>query len=510
MSKSTERIFKLFAAGNGSQLVTILNQLILPAAFLRAYGVALYGEWITLSAAIGYLGTLNYGLQTYTITQMTIHYNRGEVEECQHVQSAGLRILLAVCVSSWLLLLVVFALPLNSWLRLTIPQFEAQLTLYLLGGQVVTNMIAGFFGGKYQVFGALHRGTNWGTGAQLITVFAVAGLALLRVRFYWIAGAQVFLSVASILLMMLDLHHLAPDIRPTIRYWQRGSFKAVFKPSSQYALLYSSNVLAYQLPILIMQRLLGPAVVVIYSVTRTIYSMARRPVSMITASIRPEVTILYGERNWPKLHLLYDLSERLVFTVSLTIAFGCMLASSLLLHFWLHKDTIYRPEICFLLGLTTLVMGIKEHKLLFQFSSNEVREISYVTFAAYCAMIVLSIPGMEMFGLPGFIVLWGFTELTVLLVLLRLNARIFAGNAVLDRKPVYRFLLLMVFGGIAVAWPVFHIRSFSYMMQAAFSVAGILFFFGLSYWAFGFETVRGILWTKLTSRIPLLAGQRAS
>jgi hypothetical protein len=60
------RISKLFAAQNASQVISLLTQLLLPPIFLHNYGVTLYGEWLALSAAIGYLATVNYGIQTYT------------------------------------------------------------------------------------------------------------------------------------------------------------------------------------------------------------------------------------------------------------------------------------------------------------------------------------------------------------------------------------------------------------------------------------------------------------
>src|ERR1700748_232061 len=93
---SLGRVSKLFAAQNAMQVVSLLTQLLLPPVFLHSYGVALYGEWLAVGAAIWYLSTLNSGIQTYTNMQMTIHYNRGEVDECVYLQSGGLFILLIV------------------------------------------------------------------------------------------------------------------------------------------------------------------------------------------------------------------------------------------------------------------------------------------------------------------------------------------------------------------------------------------------------------------------------
>src|SRR5271156_4390075 len=111
---SLRRIGKVFAAQNAGQLITVFNQLLLPPAFLHFYGVSLYGQWLALSASIAYLSTFNYGLQTFANMQMTIHYNRGELQETREVQSAGLRILLAAFVIIGLALSVIFIIPLDS------------------------------------------------------------------------------------------------------------------------------------------------------------------------------------------------------------------------------------------------------------------------------------------------------------------------------------------------------------------------------------------------------------
>jgi uncharacterized integral membrane protein len=195
---SLGRVSKLFAAQNATQVVSLLTQLLLPPIFLRSYGVTLYGEWLALSAAIGYLSTIN-GLQTYTNMQMTIHYNRGEVEECVQVQSAGLRILLSIFGAIAVLLLAIFALPLDRLLHLTIPRSEAQWVLYLLGLQILASMLQGFFSGNYMVFGETHRGVNFNNLVALVILAVQVGLALMRSSFAWIAGAQLLFTLASCL-----------------------------------------------------------------------------------------------------------------------------------------------------------------------------------------------------------------------------------------------------------------------------------------------------------------------
>jgi O-antigen/teichoic acid export membrane protein len=512
---SLGRISKLFAAQNASQVVSLLTQLLLPPIFLHNYGVTLYGEWLALTAAIGYLSTVNYGIQTYTNMQMTIHYNRGEVRECIEVQSAGLRILLTVFGVIAILLLGIFALPLDRMLHLSLPQTEAQWVLYLFGVQILASMLQGFFSGNYMVFGDTHRGVNFSNAMALLVLAVQVAMALARAKFAWIAAAQLAISLASCLFLIVDLRRLAPQIAPTLRYWMPGSLSAILKPSVHYGLLFSSNVLAYQLPVLLMQRILGPAPVVIYSVTRTVYSMSRRLLFLLTSSIGPEVTITFGQRDWPKLRRLYELSERLILLMVPAITFGTMLMTPFLLRVWLHKENLYDPGVCLLLGLTIAILGIKEHKYQFQFSSNQVREVSYMTPVAYGAVLVISIPLMHRLGLIGFLIPWMISELLQLFYLLHLNANLFRQKGVgeradsIDRRPVYLLLLMLTLGTLAVAWPVFHLREYRLVIQLGLAALTVFMMLAIAYKLFRVDEVRSLLWDRVASRFPALTARRS-
>lgn len=491
------RVSKLFAAQNASQVVSLLTQLLLPPIFLHSYGIAIYGEWLALSAAIGYLSTVNYGIQTYANMQMTIHYNRGELEECLHLQSGGLFILLMVFVSLSILLCAVFFVPLDAWLNLKLPLRQAQGILYLLSLQIIVGMVFGFFSGNYMVIGATHRGTNFSNLNQLLITFASAVLAFRKTELIWIAAAQFGITVLMTCYLFVDFSRLAPALRPTLRHWRKTSLLSILKPSGHYALLYSSNILGYQLPVIAIQRILGPAAVVTFSVTRTIYSMSRRLPYLVTNSIGPEVTITYGERNWKKLYRLYELSERLVLLLIPPISFGAMLFTPLLLIVWLRKGSLYDPWVCLLFGITIAIQSVKEHKYQFQFSTNQVRELSYMTVIAYGAMLLLSIPAMIWLKLPGMLLTWAVAETAQLVYLLQLNRRLFGREAALSYRSIGDLLMFLALGSLTCLWPVFHIAGMRLPIQALVASTVTLIAFGISYWMFGVDEVRSLLWQRI-------------
>jgi O-antigen/teichoic acid export membrane protein len=494
---SLGRISKLFAAQNLTQMVSLLTQLLLPPIFLRNYGVTVYGEWLALSAAIGYLSTVNYGIQTYTNMQMTIHYSRGEVEECLAVQSGGLFMLLAILLALGAMLSSIFAMPLDRWLHLSMPLRTAQWVLYLLSVQLLAGMVFGFLSGNYMVIGRTHRGTNFSNLNLLLNTLATVCLAMLRMSLIWIAAAQLALAVLLTVYLYFDFSRLAPDLRPSLGHWRSASLKGILVPSAHYMLLYSSNILGYQLPVIVVQRILGPVAVVTFSVTRTIYSMSRRIPYLVTNSIGPEVTITFGQRNWKKLYQLYELSERVVLLLVPPAAFGTMLFTPLLLTIWLRRASLYDPWVCLLFGITIAIQSVKEHKYLFQFSTNQVRQLAYMTPIAYTAMLLLSIPAMYLWRLPGLLMVWAAAEAAQLLYLLHLNRRLFGREATLSFRAVGLLMLLLIVGSVACLWPVFHIASMPLTEQALVATAVTLVALLGSYWIFRVDEVRSFVWQRV-------------
>ena len=378
--------------------------------------------------------------------------------------------------------------------------------------QLMANMLFGFFSGSFLVFNQAHRGQHYGNINQLIAMLTIVGLVFLHQPFPIIVAGQLTVTLLASALVAFDLARRCPDLRPRLRYWKKGALGSILKPSSQYMLLASSNLLAYQVPIILMQRLLGPTVVVVYSVSRTVYSMSRRLLYVITNSLSAEITTVYGRQDWPALTKLYRLSERVVLLLTPPVTFGAMLATPVLLKLWLShgkqaQGNLFHPGICITLGLTVSVLAIKEHKYQFQFSTNKVESIAWQTLAAYGAVCVLSYPLMVQFGIQGYLVTWLVSETLQLFYLLHLNDRLFAGHAVLDHKPVYLMLSVLAICAVAFFWPMHHLMAIPYLLQALVSIVTTLVLSVICYKLFEIDELREMLWAKVTARVPALARQ---
>jgi O-antigen/teichoic acid export membrane protein len=494
------RILKTSGALFVGQGIIVSTQLLLPPLFLRSYGVTAFGEWITLTAAVSYLGTLNFGLQTFANNHVGIHYTRGDLQEVKSLQATAFVLLLSIVAAAAILTLLILLLPVSSGLKLQLSSRTSSLIVYLLGLQVLTKMIFGFLAGSFLAVGVSYRGTNWSNAQAAGSLLGTAFLALTGASFAAIAALQLGSALLFTILVAIDLRFKAAPVFPDLSQIRLARIKDILRPSGYFAMLFSSNFLVYQLPVIVMQRFLGPQKVVAFSLIRTIYSMSRQALNSISFAIGPEIVELYGERDWPKLLRLYDLSERVIFALVPVVSVGTFLATPILFTVWVHTSKLYDIHICIYMALISAVMGTKEHKYQFQTSANEHAEMARFWFGSYVAMVLLSVPMIHRFGISGFLALWLTTEVIQVVYVLRLNRRFFEHAAQLNLNPVYRLGTLLVGAMAGCAWLAFASSTRSLFETAALTIIGITVLGAIAYFLFKLNEMSATVFARLLRR----------
>jgi O-antigen/teichoic acid export membrane protein len=494
-----------FFTGQG---ISVITQLIVPPIFLHRYrnGIEVYGEWIALSAAVTYLGTINFGIQTYANNEATIHYKRGEAESCKTIQSSALSLILILI----LILAPVFGifvmLPIAHWLHLRhVTQAQAAWTLYLLVLQILVNMIFSLLANSFMVLGKAHKGANWSNFLRLATTASLAIFAWEHASFPVLALTQLVLNVIFTVFVMMDIRTTAPILFPSLRYCQRDVMRSIIMPSAHFGLLAGASFLTWQAPLLLMQKLLGPTSVAVFALIRTVYTMSRQLLSVLSLSIGQEITHLVGSNKWEQLYRLYDLSERLVLWCVPVVSVGTLLASPFLFTVWLHNRLLYQPGLCILMGLTSAAMGIKEHKYQFQSASNQHTELSKVTVVGYGSMILISIFTMRFFGVAGFMLTWLLTECLLTAMILRMNWKLFPVGYDIHLKPIVNLIALLAFAFGAATWPAYHAVYESLPNTLGVTIAFVLVLSLISYHLFGVGEVRSVMEARFRKRMPLVA-----
>ncbi len=451
-------IAKNLSALLSARVITMVQQVSLVPLFIHAYGKAGYGQWLAISAAVSYLGTLDFGVQTFVNQDLTVRYHRGDMDEFHLNQSTALRLLLGIVSAAACLSLLVFLLPLQHLLNMDgakgdpiVGAHVVQIAVFVMAMQALVSIIFGYFNGTFMVVDRSYLGAYWNNARMLVQFLTVLGAVLVHASFASIALTQLVGLSLCLAIQLYHLHRMAPQIFPTLRYWDAALVPKILKPSGYFALIFSSGFLVYQLPVLILQRTAGGTAVTLFSVMRTIFSMTRTLLNGPTQAIGPEITGLFARDDWKGLARLYDYSERMIFSLIPCVNMGTLYLCPFLLTVWIKQPQLFLPGVYLTSAALSIVMSTKEHKFQFQFSTNTHQELARFMFVTYLMLGGLWVVIIPRYGVAGLVGCWLAVESVQLGYLIWLNARFFKAHEVIERRYLTRLGLLSV-GGLAVAW----------------------------------------------------------
>jgi len=439
------RILKMLGALGTNTGLTILTQLMLPPAFLHYYGVSRYGEWIVLSGTLTFLGTLNFGITTYTSNELTILHKRGEIGEFRRLQGSTLVLLICMVAIGMTVLLGLFFVPLGKWLHLTtMTQEQVTATAFLLGLQVLVNILAGYYNNLFMVVEQTHRGLSWNIARAAAVTLVCFTLTMFRLGFQFLALGQFIAATVITLLSIYDLKRRFGELPLGLHGANRVTAMRALKPSGMFAMILGQQVLVYQVPVNILQWMLGPSVVVLFNTSRTVLSAARQVLAPITTAIAPEITFSYANRDKEKMLYIFHQSERLVFAGIPIANLGVFLFAPIILRVWLHRPALFDLWTYGLMALISGAISMRDHKQYFQFSTNVHRRLSVILFFGNLAMIGCSIPLVWKFGLNGFLSAWLVSEVTQMVLIYVENRKLFEYDSSITLGPVVRLMSMML------------------------------------------------------------------
>jgi O-antigen/teichoic acid export membrane protein len=481
--------------------LTVVTQLLLPPAFLHFYGVNRYGEWLVLSGTLGYLTTLNFGVSTYASNELTMLHKRGEADKYRELQGSTLALSLGMVCIGVLLSALVFVIPIAKLLHLsTMSETEVALTAFFLGLETMVAIIAGYYGSLFMVIEEAHRGLTWGNIRFFGGTVAAVGLAAFRVKFSTIAMGQFLFVLVLMLFSVFDLKRRMGGLPLGLQGANWKTAKSTLAPSGMFGMIFAQQFLIFQAPLIMLQWIVGPSVVVIFSTSRTILSTARQVLGKITSAIAPEITFSYAHQNMKRLLNIFHYSEKVVFAGIPIANLGAFLFAPVLLQIWLRRPSMFDTYTYGLMALISGAMSMRDHKQYFQFSTNKHKRLSIIVFFGNLLMIALSIPFTIKLGLNGFLYIWLLSELGQMALIYFENKKLFSFDPSISMMPVLKLGAVMAVSlpicAAMLAWA----RPRSLVTVSVVAIAGIVGLTIESYLVFGLRDVWDQFWERMRTR----------
>jgi len=425
LTSTLRRVAKTASAVAGGQLALVLMQVLLPPAFLASYGVTLYGEWLALTAGAAWLLSLDFGLQAYITNQLSLEYFAGNITRLRQLQSVGLRISAGVVLAGFAVAGgLIWLFPLNTLLGLSMSRRAASSIALCLVSQVLIGILWGQLNGVLRAIGYPHRAENWGQIQKYLYFAATLALVIKRAPLWSVPVAQLTSFIVMTVVSLIDLRRIEPRAFPSVGYWDAPTARAVLKPSLWFGSFTFNQFLLFQVPILVLNQTAGKRAVVVFSICRGMYGMVRQGVATFRYAVRPEITRLAGQNEWPRLRRMYTMCERLSFTAAVVVSALSFVAAPRILALWTKRLDMFAAPLYAAMMVCTMVVVAKDTRLDLQYSTNRHIRSARLCLFTYAAFAIGCLPATRGSGPVGIVVLWTLVEVIQLVWLHRENRKV--------------------------------------------------------------------------------------
>lgn len=408
--KSDNRVWRRLTAGTLAnlinQVITVGGQLAVVPIYLAFWGNQVYGEWLTLSAAVAYISMLDLGMQTYVVNRMNQYYSRGERREflCT-MQSALLFTTIVSGVGLALLAPLAFTLPLRKWLQIEATgNGTTQIVAALMLGQFLSFIPLGMMTGIYRSIGEYARGATLGN-LQRFTQFALVALVLSQGGgMIWLASSQLAVPfVFGLLFVVWDLRRRHPEIEINFRWASARLALSFLAPSWLFLLIQLAASLVIQGSTLLAGVALGAAAVPVFVTLRTLSNVIRQGVGALYHASWPELTSLEARGQYARLAQVHTLMAKGVIAVSLTAAVWLYYAGPNLVEVWTRGRITYDAALMQAFLALVLSQAWWMTSSLVLISSNNHRGLALAQIAAGVTGLMLGYVWSGTWGATGIV-----------------------------------------------------------------------------------------------------------
>jgi O-antigen/teichoic acid export membrane protein len=353
-------------------LITIFGQIVLVPLFLQGWGSELYGEWLTLYAAAGYMSLLDFGMQMYVINRLNQSYATQKLDEYTRVLHSALLLSLSICATVVCIAGIVLPrIPLEKWFHFTMTSHSvAAGVVFLLTLQIIAKIPCALLSGLYHTVGEFPKGTMIVNFQQLGYFAATALAVLLQGGFAAVALIQLVPLVAFAAYVLWDMRRRHPEIQFGFAQADLKVGLTFLGPSLLYFLMQISTVIVFSGSTLIVAVALGPATVTVFSILRTLTNLTRQIPVSIHRALWPELTSLEAQGQYGALQTIHILVVKIGLLLTLCLAVIIDFSGRDVVALWTQGRVVYESRLTDVLLLFIVFQIIWQTSGVFQAAFN--------------------------------------------------------------------------------------------------------------------------------------------
>lgn len=426
-----DRLRKGIASEIFANLTRIVIQVGGVPLFLAFWGDEGYGEWLLLTAILGYLRLSSVGFGQATRNRMAMDVSAGKRDRALgYFQSTSLLFLLIGLVVLIGVALAALASPsLHAFLHFEMLSIDGlQQALVILGFVIAINLQAevldaGFRSeGHYGLSTFLIMLSELFVFALVVIVLVTGGGQVLGVSCY-LAGA-----VFRFALLRLVLRRLAPWITFGVDKASLRTVRTFTLPSLAFMAFPLGQAMGLQGTLIVIGAVLGPPAVVVFN---TVRMLSRYTVHLTVTFARigsPEIAYAYGKGDMALVRRVHWQVCRLGFWAALLACAFLAFATPWILGVWTQGQIAPWPGVYLTLLAAVLIWAAHTLAANVLQATNNHERFALVFLVVSVLGLILAVPLTHLFSLPGAALASLLVELLLFLYVLPRSVRFGDGS----------------------------------------------------------------------------------
>lgn len=397
MNSVLRRITAGLGANAFSQATTTGIQLVSLPLFLHVWDAETYGRWLLLSTIPAYVGMADVGMVTAAANSMTMAMGRGDEARARVIYQSTVIFVIAVCALVGLVAGSVIGFAPLAWLG----GADDRLALIVLSIGMLATILGGLDQAVFRATGRYAQGSALTTLGRIVEfVGTMAGL--------WLDGRFAVVALAGTVLRMgflLIVHALANQGDHRLRWgWEDASaaeIRSLAKPALWFMAFPVAQALSLQGVTLAVGSVFGTAAVAVFNTYRTLARVAIQLITVISWSIEPELSRLYGRGGLEAVRPLYRRSSWVCGALTVTLAVALYVLGPWLLKWWSRGEIPFEPAVMAALLAYAAAAGLSQMPRMLLMATNQ--HAGFAIWSLIHATIGLALAyGLgHWIGLPG-------------------------------------------------------------------------------------------------------------
>jgi O-antigen/teichoic acid export membrane protein len=335
-------ILKNASAGIFSKFSGSLIRLLQVPLLLHFLGVEDFGRWTVLYTIPAWLSFTNFGFGSVGANQISMNVAKGDYINARRVFSTILAIIGSIAIIGFVL--SIFIVPLIKWeilLKTSALRHNEYYScvLWLCLSVFISFLYEPFWG----IFRAAHKAHIGVLLTSLLPWFNLLAIFIslkTSIHFDLIAMALFLSNILFLFIYFLISSKVMPELSFSFKTIQPSQIMYLFRKGVAFQAFPLGNALVIQGYIIIIQTILGPAAVSLFSTAKTLVNTVKQGLDVICQATWPELSHLIGSNDLQKAKTIHYTGVALAIVLSISGVILLTVFGVPIYHLWVGKSIL--------------------------------------------------------------------------------------------------------------------------------------------------------------------------